>query len=614
MRNLRRFIEVLVRGRESELIVALMLTVGRGLTEGIGLLLLVPALGLAGVSVTGAAIVPLAGLVRKWFAAAGLHPTLPVVLIACSVVIVLSALVARWQSVSITTIQARFVAALRGKLYEAIAASGWSFFSRSRPSDFVHALTSELDRVGIATYSLLALAGDLFVASVYILFALKLSALTTTLLLLGGAAIAWTLRGKTRGVQLSGEQLSLITGGFYAATTEHLGATKIAKSYGAEGRAADIFSTLTGRVGDLVVDAVRDQEAARFWFNVASALALIGFLYISLSILKLSTAAILLILFLFLRIVPKLAGMQQRLNMLINHLPAFETVTNLLDRCAAEAEPKLLSREPVELRDSVRLDRVSFAYEGRAPIVNDLTLDIRAGQTTAIVGASGAGKTTVADLVIGLVLPQRGAVSIDGKPLTAEKMGSWREKIGYVTQETFLFNTTVRENLLWAKPDADEAEIARALGSASAAEFVSKLPQGLETVVGDRGVMLSGGERQRLALARALLRRPSLLILDEATSSLDSESEARILRAIEELHGNVTILMITHRLSTVRAADMIYVLEGGSIVESGTWNTLSSDTGGRFYSLQRAQSIDGARLSDIAAPGADVARTARNGG
>jgi ATP-binding cassette, subfamily C, bacterial len=115
-------------------------------------------------------------------------------------------------------------------------------------------------------------------------------------------------------------------------------------------------------------------------------------------------------------------------------------------------------------------------------------------------------------------------------------------------------------------------------------------------------------------LARALLRRPSLLILDEATSSLDSESEARILRAIEELHGNVTILMITHRLSTVRAADMIYVLEGGSIVESGTWNTLSSDTGGRFYSLQRAQSIDGARLSDIAAPGADVARTARNGG
>ena len=181
---------------------------------------------------------------------------------------------------------------------------------------------------------------------------------------------------------------------------------------------------------------------------------------------------------------------------------------------------------------------------------------------------------------------------VDGEPLSPERRKSWREQISYVAQETFLFNDTVRANLLWARPDADEEQIWLALSLAAAEEFVSALPEGLETTLGDRGVRLSGGERQRLALARALLREPSLLILDEATSALDSENEKRIRKAIDELHGSVTILIITHRLSTIRGADIVYVLDGGRLVEAGSWEELMPRDG-RFKALARAQGITG---------------------
>ena len=178
------------------------------------------------------------------------------------------------------------------------------------------------------------------------------------------------------------------------------------------------------------------------------------------------------------------------------------------------------------------------------------------------------------------------------QPLTADALRSWRRQIGYVPQETLLFHDSVRANLLWANPGATEEDIWRALASAAADDFVRALPNGLETVLGDRGVLVSGGERQRLSLARALLRRPRILILDEATSSLDSENERRIQDAIDRLHEQITIVVITHRLSTIRNADRIHVLDHGRIVESGTWNSLLASPDGRFRALCAAQGVD----------------------
>ncbi|MGH9173140.1 MAG: ABC transporter ATP-binding protein, partial [Vicinamibacterales bacterium] len=208
------------------------------------------------------------------------------------------------------------------------------------------------------------------------------------------------------------------------------------------------------------------------------------------------------------------------------------------------------------------------------PAVRQLDMAIRQGTLTALVGASGAGKSTVADLLLGLLTPTEGQILVDGQPLTPDRLKAWRSQVGYVPQDTFLVHDTVRANLLWARPEASESDLWQALHLAAADEFVAGLAEGLDTVIGDRGLLISGGERQRLAFARALLRKPRLLILDEATNALDAENQSRIQRAIERLRHTTTIVMITHRLSTVRSADMIHVMDAGRLVDSGAWTEL----------------------------------------
>jgi ATP-binding cassette subfamily C protein len=288
---------------------------------------------------------------------------------------------------------------------------------------------------------------------------------------------------------------------------------------------------------------------------------------------------------------PKLSTIQQNFQSSINMMPSFSRIMELQKRCEEAAETETQRYGKIDIGNEIELNKVSFSYDGTTPVIKDIDIAIKAGQTAAIVGPSGAGKTTIADLLMGLITPDGGRILIDGKEFGPESMKAWRYQMGYVPQDTFLFNDTLRANLLWAKPDAKEEEINQSLRFAAAEEFVNGLPKGLDTILGDRGVLVSGGERQRIALARALLRKPSLLILDEATSSLDSENEKRIQNAIETLHSQMTILIMTHRLSAVREADIIHVLEKGQLVESGTWGSLMANKNGRFFALCQAQGI-----------------------
>jgi ATP-binding cassette subfamily C protein len=225
-------------------------------------------------------------------------------------------------------------------------------------------------------------------------------------------------------------------------------------------------------------------------------------------------------------------------------------------------------------------------------VLHDVSFDIPTRWTTALVGPSGAGKTTLADLVMGLIAPASGTITIDGRPLVGEDRTRWRESVAIAPQDPFLFHDTIRANLLWARPEATERDLWSALGLAAAAAFVEALPAGLDTIVGDRGARVSGGERQRIALARALLREPELLVLDEATSSLDTEHELAIRQALHSLHGNVTVLVIAHRLSTVSHADTIVVLDRGQVVETGTWLELADREHGRLNALIAAGAIN----------------------
>lgn len=260
-----------------------------------------------------------------------------------------------------------------------------------------------------------------------------------------------------------------------------------------------------------------------------------------------------------------------------------------------EVEPSIV-QGPTRLAEpvagAVRFDAVEFAYSDGVPVLRGLDLDIGAGQTHAIVGTTGAGKSTVLKLLLRQYEATSGAITVDGIDIRELSFPSLRGAIGYVAQDAFLFEGTVRDNLLYGKPGADDAQLRRALDLAEASDFVDALPQGWDTVVGERGQKLSGGQRQRIALARAIVRDPAMLVLDEATSAVDNETEAAIQRSLAVVSADRTTIVVAHRLSTVRHAHCIHVLEAGRVAESGTHEELLA-AGGLYAALWRVQTGEG---------------------
>ncbi|MFN9202212.1 MAG: ABC transporter ATP-binding protein [Gemmatimonas sp.] len=236
----------------------------------------------------------------------------------------------------------------------------------------------------------------------------------------------------------------------------------------------------------------------------------------------------------------------------------------------------------------VAFEHVSFEYEPGVPVLRDVSFDAPAGTTTALVGSSGSGKSTMISLIMAFAQPQQGAIRVDGTPVSDLKLRDYRHHLGVVMQDNFLFDGTVRENIAFTKPGATEEEIVAVATIANAHDFISQFPEGYETIVGERGVKLSGGQRQRVAIARAILADPRVLILDEATSSLDSESEHLIQEGLRRLRAGRTTFVIAHRLSTITSADQILVLEKGQIVERGTHHQLLA-LGGRYRDLYNRQ-------------------------
>ncbi len=276
------------------------------------------------------------------------------------------------------------------------------------------------------------------------------------------------------------------------------------------------------------------------------------------------------------------------LNVLADNSGRFQRLNAIL--ATADKQFRRRGGQPfMALKREIRFDAVELRYAPALPLaLTDVSFTLAKGQMLALVGASGAGKSSIADLLSGLYTPTAGRILIDGTPLDALDLASWQQRLGVVSQDTFLFNATIAANIAFGTPGASRAQIEAACHSAQAAGFIESLPEGYDTLVGERGYRLSGGQRQRLSLARAILRDPELLILDEATSALDSQSERLVQEAIERFERNHTVLVIAHRLSTIVGADQILVMEKGKIVQRGTHTSLLSE-GGIFKHLWHIQ-------------------------
>lgn len=560
----------------------LLLMVLISLTEGISLLLLVPLLQLVGLNVEQGSIGQIASIISSIFAMLKFQPTLVSVLAIYVIIICFGAYLNRLQTIKASDIEFEFASYLRKSLYNAITNSKWLFLSKMKYSNLAHALTNEIERISIGTSQYLSLLASVMILIVYVLFALKLAGFLAGIIFVIGVFMLLSLRRKTIKSQSSGEEITTTTRELYSLVMQMLEGMKTIKSFNVNDKNVKIFSNQTNKVTTNYIDTVKSYADAKFLFDVGTVIILSIMVIVLLEVIKLPTASLLLLIYLFVRMIPQFSSLQHSYQYYITMLPAFSNVMNLKKICIENKEDKETVEDEIEFKTSIDLEDVTFAYDTKDMFkIKDLDLKIRYGCTTAIVGSSGSGKSTIADLVMGLIQPDNGKIKVDNVSITED----FTNKIGYVAQETFLFNETVRNNLILAMPNAKDEEIWDVLKRAQADKFVSKLPESLDTVVGDRGIRLSGGERQRLALARALLSKPVLLILDEATSNIDYENEKKILDAIHDLHGEMTILTIAHRLSTIKNADYIYLIENGIVIESGTWNELLKNNGELFKAI-----------------------------
>jgi ABC-type multidrug transport system fused ATPase/permease subunit len=283
-----------------------------------------------------------------------------------------------------------------------------------------------------------------------------------------------------------------------------------------------------------------------------------------------------------------MAGVYARLQKTIG---ASENLLLLLDEKTEDIDASYIPEEAYALKGEIRFEHVGFRYPSRQEVVvlKDVGFSVAPGRQVALVGPSGAGKSTIASLLLRLYDPTEGMIMFDGRDSSGFPLTALRSQMAVVMQDVFLFGGTIRENIAYGKPDATEADIEEAAKQANAWDFISSFPGKLDTVVGERGVQLSGGQRQRIAIARAVLKNPRILILDEATSSLDSESERQVQEALEKLMKGRTSLVIAHRLSTVRKADHIIVLNDGRIVEQGTHTELIANHNGLYRTLTELQ-------------------------
>ena len=354
------------------------------------------------------------------------------------------------------------------------------------------------------------------------------------------------------------------------------------------------FFSLTKRMEQNRIQLTTLNTTSQMIFKMVSAILIATFVFFSIRMFAAQPAQIMLIMIIFTRLWPRITGIQSNLEQLGATIPSLQALLNLQNECAEARELQnqdFTNVKPIEMKNGLHCRNVHFKYNPNEETyaLKNINVHIPSNRMTAIVGESGAGKSTLIDLLMGLNWADRGMVTIDHEPLTTENVVALRKSISYIPQDPFLFNATIRENLMIIDTAASEETIWNALAFAEAADFVRKLPQGLDTLIGDRGIRLSGGERQRLVLARAILRKPSILVLDEATSALDVENEMKIQSAIEQLKGKMTIIVIAHRLSTIRNADQVLVMREGEIIQAGDYHQLAREKEGVFGNLLDVQ-------------------------
>lgn len=482
---------------------------------------------------------------------------------------------------------------MRERIFDNLMDLPLGFFYKRRAGDIISSTDTSTTEASALAENLIRLLNVIFFATVYLTIQLMVSG-WMTLAVFAFTVISYYLVSPRFAMQFSqGEEAKRIFDSTVSFLQDRLAGIKTIKAFGNEDVHRAELRALGERLRKLAISMQRNKIVAHAFGEPFTTVGVVAMLILAVQILKLSAVELLTFFYAYSLLVPRIKGLTTESLTIFEKIPHFEKVDELIDRSdksyLAEGRKRFTG-----LETNIVFENVSFAYSTNGPaVLSNVDLAVERMHTTALAGPSGVGKTTIADLVLRLHDPTAGRVMVNGEDLRAFTAASWHRRIAVVEQEPFLFHDTILNNIRYGKPDATEKEVQRASRLAHADTFIDSLPAKYETVVGQRGMTLSGGQRQRIAMARALIRRPDVLVLDEATSALDSESERLIQQSIEEIRSECTLLIIAHRLSTIAAADRIVMLEAGRIVEQGSHAELLARGGlyARYYQLQTEASV-----------------------
>lgn len=563
---------------KKKFLLILLLNIGVALTGSISIVMLVPMLDFLQISVGDSGILSL--LLQPFQGMTYLQRAV-VIIVVFVILLLLRAMLNSFATVRQNAYLERYEMELRKGVYDAISAASWETLSADSGSNLIQLITLQCRQARFCLQWTIGLIASAFSAFLQLVIALWMSLPVTLMALIVGAGFLILFKPFLRKSKDYGKKAVEVNRDLYQEIQNQLNSIKEIRAYGVEKHHGELFDKISQTYYDTSLRTTQLRVIPQLCYSVAAAILIaLAFVY-SVLILDTGTAQLMILVYIFSRLWPVFSSWQGQLQNIQTYVPAFETIRENVSKLAGSTQKEEECNGIISFSHEIAFDNVGFTYlSSNEEVLHDVSFALSSGSVTALVGPSGAGKSTTADLLLGLLRPTRGRILIDGKELTASELRAWRKAIGYIPQEPLILNATVRENLLRFHPEATEDEMIDALKRALAWPFVEKLPMGLDTVLGDKGVRLSGGERQRIVLARVLMGQPKLIILDEATSALDYESESFIRETIRSLREHTTVLIIAHRMATIRGADRAIVLLDGKVAEQGTLHELLSKENG----------------------------------